>query len=203
MTTAIRMRVAAFGTSRRAACGFRQVGRFGGLLLLCVWLAFAAPGCGKSSTAKTPTDQPAAAADADEKAEAPAEKPPVKIEKKPAVPVPVVRRRPKDPMKWELADLQTGLAAHDLRFVPAVLVFSVQNPNGAKQAEELQALLERAGQLKDDPSITLPLTQPPASAQAAASQPAAGPAATPPAKPSGFSKRPRRLGGFGGSRAPQ
>ncbi len=203
MTTAIRMRVAAFGTSGGAVCGSRQVGRSVGLLLLWVWLAFAAPGCSKSSTAKTPTNQPAAAADADEKAEAPAEKAPVKIEKKPAVPVPVVRRRPKDPMKWELADLQTGLAAHDLRFVPAVLVFSVQNPNGAKQAEELQALLERAGQLKDDPSITLPLTQPPASAQATAS-PAAGPAATPPAKPAGtFNKRPKRVGGFGGSRAPQ
>ncbi len=50
-----------------------------------VWLAFAAPGCGNSSTPKNPPAQTAVAANAEEQAEAPAEKAPAKVEKKPEV----------------------------------------------------------------------------------------------------------------------
>lgn len=151
-----------------------------------VWLAFAAPGCGNSSTPKNPPAQTAVAANAEEQAEAPAEKAPAKVEKKPEVkpaPAPLARRRPQDPTKWELADLQSGLASRDARFLVAVTIFSVQHRNGAKQAEELRGLLERAGQMKDDPSITLPLAPPPTTATAATAQPVTPPTvSTPPAK---------------------
>jgi hypothetical protein len=156
------------------------------VLILGVCLAFALSGCGNSSKPK-PAEQPAAAAEPEEKAEAPAEKP-AKIQKRPEAkpaPPPVARRRPDDPMKWDVADLQSGLSAHDGRFVPAVVGFSMQHLNGAKQAGELKGLLERAGQLKDDPGVSLPLspgvtTTP--TATAAAANPVTPPvAATPPA----------------------
>jgi len=171
-----------------------------------VWLTFAAPGCGNSSTPKNPPAQPAVAANTEEQAEAPAEKPPAKVEKKPEAkpaPAPLVRRRPQDPTKWELADLQSGLASHDARFLLAVMVFSMQHPNGAKQAEELRGLLESAGQMKDDSSITLPLAPPPAATTATAAKPVTPPtASTPPANgaapPLGGTRMGRGLGrGFG------
>ncbi len=134
---------------------------------LCVCVTFTAAGCGKSSKPKAEA-QPAAA-DAEQKAEQPAEKAPAPAAEKPAQvkPAPIARRRPQDPMKWEVVDLQSGLAAHDGRFVPAVMFFSIQNPNGAKQANELRTLLERAGQLKDDAMITLPLAPAPITSTAA------------------------------------
>jgi hypothetical protein len=168
-----------------------------------VCLAFAAPGCGNSSTPKNPPAQPAVAANAEEQ-EAPAEKPPEKVEKKPEAkpaPVPLVRRRPQDPRKWEVADLRSGLSAHDARFLPAVMVFSMQHLNGAKEAEELRALLERAGQLKDDSSITLPLA--PAPTATTAAKPVTPPtASTLPANAAapalgGMRKMGRKMGGGG------
>jgi 2-oxoglutarate dehydrogenase E2 component (dihydrolipoamide succinyltransferase) len=167
-------------------------------------LAFAAPGCGNSSTPKNPPAQPAVAANAEEQAEAPAEKPPAKVEKKPEAkpaPAPLARHRPQDPTKWELADLQSGLASHDARFLMAVMIFSMQHPNGAKQAEELRGLLERAGQMKDDSSITLPLAPAPVAATATAATPVTPPtAATPPANGaapplSGMRRMGRGMGG--------
>jgi hypothetical protein len=147
-----------------------------------VCLAFAVPGCGNSSTPKNPPAQPAVA-NAEEQAEAPAEKAPAKVEKKPEAkpaPAPLVRRRPQDPTKWELADLKSGLASHDARFLVAVTIFSLQHPNDAKQAEELRGLLERAGQMKDDSSITLPLAPAPAATTATAAKPVTPPTATTP-----------------------
>jgi hypothetical protein len=113
-------------------------------------------------------------------------------------------------MKWELADLQSGLSAHDARFLPAVMIFSMQHLNGAKQAEELRALLERAGQLKDDPSITLPLAPAPTAATpATAAKPVTPPtASTPPANAAAAPGRGMRRmggkmgGGFGGQKSP-
>jgi len=171
MATAVRATVAVFG----------------------VCLAFAAPGCGNSSTPKNPPAQPAVAA-ADEQAEAPAEKPAAKVEKKPeATPAPpVARRRPQDPTKWELVDLKSGLSAHDARFLMAVVIFTSKHPN---DAEDLRALLERAGQLKDDSSITLPLA--PAPTVATAAKPVTPPtASTPPANAAaGLGRGMRRKGG--------
>ncbi|HEV3304262.1 MAG TPA: hypothetical protein VG055_31725 [Planctomycetaceae bacterium] len=159
-----------------------------------ICLAFAVPGCGNSSTAKNTPAQPAVAANADEQAEAPAEKPAAKVEKKPeAKPAPpVARRRPQDPTKWELADLKSGLSAHDARFLMAVVAFTSKHPN---DAEDLRALLERAGQLKDDSSITLPLA--PAPTTATAAKPVTPPtASTPPAKAAaGLGRGMRRKGG--------
>jgi hypothetical protein len=169
-----------------------------------VCLAFAAPGCGNSSTPKNPPAQPAVAA-ADEQAEAPAEKPAAKVEKKPeAKPAPpLARRRPQDPTKWELADLKSGLSAHDARFLMAVVVFNSKHPN---DAEDLRALVERAGQLKDDPSITLPLA--PAPTTATAAKPVTPPtASTPPANTAAAPGRGMRRmggkmgGGYGGQKS--
>src|SRR5580692_5337966 len=91
-------------------------------------------------------------------------------EPKPAPPV-VVHHVPPDPTKWQLADLQAGLTTHDMRFVPAVLIFSMQSANGAKQADDLKGLLERAGQMKDDPSIALPLPPAPNATPVTAAKP--------------------------------
>ncbi len=197
MKAAIRVMVAGFGTRIRAASGACQAVGTGGLLLLAVCLAFAAPGCGNTKT-KAPAAQPAAA-EAEENAEAPVEKAPAKVEKKPAAPPPVVRHRPNDPSKWELVDLQTGLAAHDSRFLLALMIFATQH-SGAKPAGELQALLERAGQMKDDPSISLPLSPAPVAAPVTASKPVTpAPGATPPAQgPAPGRRAPRRMGAFGG-----
>jgi hypothetical protein len=167
-----------------------------------VCLAFAAPGCGNSSTPKNPSAQPAVAA-ADEQAEAPAEKPAAKVEKKPeAKPAPpLARRRPQDPTKWELADLKSGLSAHDARFLPAVVVFTSKHPN---DAEDLRALVERAGQLKDDPSITLPLAPAPTTAAKPVTPPTAS---TPPANTAAAPGRGMRRmggkmgGGYGGQKS--
>ena len=176
-------------------------------MLLGVCLLFAAPGCGNSSKAKPATQ--AAAAEAEEKEEAPAA--PVEVKKKPAAPAPLAaplaRRSPKDLTKWELADLQAGLVAHDQRFVPAVLIFSMQNPNGSKQAEELRVLLERTGQMKDDATTPpLPLPPGPAAVPVTAAKPVTpGPAVVPPggaAAPARTGKLSKRFGG-GGRKPPQ
>jgi hypothetical protein len=173
--------------------------------LLGVCVVFAAAGCGNSPKPKAPEQAPATAA-AEEKDEAPVEKPPAKAEKKPeAKPAhpPVARRRSDDPTKWELADLKTGLSAQDARFIPAVVAFGMQHP---KQADELRALLERAGQLKDDPAITLPLS--PLALPAAvttASKPVTPSPATPPADKNSGSQGRRRMGGrmsgYGGQKS--
>jgi hypothetical protein len=158
-------------------------GRF---LLICGCLIFIAPGCGSSSKPKASAEP--AAAEAEEKAEEPAPVVPAKFQKKPvakpAAPE-VVQLTQKDPMKWELADLQSGLSARDPRFMPAVLIFSMQNPSGAKRATELRGLLERAGQMKDDPSVPLPLAAAPAPvSQVSASKPGTqGPPVATPATP--------------------
>ncbi len=142
--------------------------------------------------------EPAAEA---EKAEAPAAAP-AEVEKKPeAKPAPpiVVHHVPSDPTKWQLVDLQAGLTTHDMRFVPAVLLFSFQSGNGAKQADELKGLLECAGQMKDDATIALPLPPPPNATPVTAAKPVVpGQAATPPGTPAAPTRRPRRMGGFRG-----
>jgi hypothetical protein len=185
---------------------FRAMVRPAQLLLLCGSMALALPGCGNSSKPKAAPEQPPAEANAEEKAEAPAEQPRGKlgkkapVEEKPAAPAPVARHRPDDPTKWQLADLKSGLAAHDLRFVPAVMVFSVQN-QGSKRAKELQDLLVGAAQMKDDPSITLPLPPQPTATPVTAAKPAPPTApATPPAgapTPNAAKRMPR----FGRGRA--
>ncbi len=86
-----------------------------------------------------------------------------------------------------------------MRFVPAVLLFSFQSGNGAKQADELKGLLERAGQMKDDATIALPLPPPPNATPVTAAKPVVpGQAATPPGTPAAPTRRPRRMGGFRG-----
>ena len=187
---------------------FRAMMRPAQWLLLCGSMALALPGCGNSSKKAAPGQQPAAA-NAEEKAEAPAEEPRGKlgkkapVEEKPAAaPVPVARRRPDDPTKWQLADLKSALAAHDLRFVPAVVIFSMQN-QGSKRAKELQDLLVSASQMKDDSTITLPLPPQPTATPVTAAKPALPTAApvTPPAgapTPNAGKRMPR----FGRGRAP-
>jgi hypothetical protein len=203
MASAKRILVTAFDARRQAVRMSRHLVRSTRVLLFCVCLAFAAAGCGNSSTPKTPV----AAADGQDNADEPAEKAPPKVEKKPdakPAPAPVVQRRPNDPLKWEPVDLQSGLAARDGRFAAAVLGFSMQNPNGAESAEKLRALLERAGKLPDDRSISLPLPPAPVAAPVTAAKPvtpapAATQAATPPAKaaaPGG--RRSKRAGRYGG-----
>jgi hypothetical protein len=212
MKAAIWIRTRAFWTlvaeasSKRRVCPAWQAAGSRGLLLLGVCLALTAPGCGSKS--KTPAHT--VAADAEQKAEEPAEKPPAKVEKKPPVvvapPAPPVRHVPQDVTKWQLADLQAALAVHDLRFVMAVLMFSVQNRNGQKEAQDLKALLASAGQMKDDPSIALPLSPAPVPVTGAvtASKPVVpGPAATPGQPPAGRkSRRSFGGGGFGGKLKP-
>jgi hypothetical protein len=168
------------------------------LAVLCVSFVFAAPGCGNSSTPKAAKEQPAAAANEEEKVEAPVQKPPAKVEKKPEVkpaPAPVAHRRPEDPTKWDLADLQSGLTAQDARFVPAAVNYSKQHPNGAKEAQDLRGLLERVGTMKDDPSITLPLAPAPVAAPVTAAKPVTPAPATAPANTAPAAKGMRRPGG--------
>jgi hypothetical protein len=156
-----------------------------GLLFLCVCLAMGAPGCGHSKS-KAPAQT--AAAEAEQKAEEPAEKPPEKapekiakkpVEAKPAAPV---ARRPQDLTKWQLADLKSGLSAHDLRFAAAVLFFSLQNRNGKTEAQELKGLLESAAGMPDDTSISLPLSPAPVAAAVTAAKPVVPGAAAAPAQ---------------------
>jgi hypothetical protein len=167
-------------------------------VLLFVGLALAAPGCGSKS--KAPPAQ-TVAAEAEQKADEPDAKPAAKVEKKPVEakpPEPVARKVPQDPMKWQVADLQAGLSAQDGRFVPAVMFFSVQNLNGQKQAQDLRALLVTAGRLKDDVSISLPLSPAPASASVTASKPVVpGPPVTPGQPPTGTGRKKPRMGGAG------
>jgi len=160
-------------------------------LLICAGLLAAAPGCSKSAKPKAAAE-PAAEAEKEEAPAAPqVEKKP---EAKPAPPV-VVHHVPPDPTKWQLADLQAGLTTHDMRFVPAVLIFSMQSANGAKQADDLKGLLERAGQMKDDSSIALPLPPAPNATPVTAAKPVVpGQPATPPATPVA-PRRGRRMGG--------
>jgi hypothetical protein len=193
-------------SSRRPVRYAWQAAGSRGWLLLGICLALTAPGCGSKS--KTPA--PTVAADAEQKAQEPAEKPPAIAEKKPPVvaapPAAPVRHVPQDVTKWQLADLQAALAAHDLRFVMAVLVFSVQNRNGQKEAQDLKALLASAGQMKDDPSIALPLSPAPVPATGAvtASKPVVPGQAAPPSQPAAGRKSRRSFGGggFGGKQKP-
>lgn len=177
-----------------------------GWLVICLGLAIALPGCGRL---KSKSAAPAPTAEAEKKAEDPdpAEKPPIKVEKKPVevkAPAPVVRHIPSDLTKWKFADLQSALSAQDLRFVAAVMVFSSQSLNGKQQAQELKGLLETAGRMKDDPSVTLPLAAPPAFGATTAAKPVVPGAAAAPGQPAaaaaGRKKRPGKLtgGGFGG-----
>jgi hypothetical protein len=167
-------------------------------LLICVGLLAAAPGCSKSAKPKAAAE-PAGEA---EKEEAPAAP---QVEKKPEAkpaPAPVVHHVPPDPTKWQLVDLQAGLTTHDMRFMPAVLIFSIQSGNGAKQADDLKGLLERAGQMKDDPSIALPLPPAPNATPVTAAKPVVpGQPATPPANPAAPVRRGRRMGGYRGAGA--
>jgi hypothetical protein len=183
--------------AHRAAIVRRAVGPRG-LVLVLVGLVLAAPGCGSKSKASA---QPAAA-EAEQKGEEPDVKPAAKVEKKPVEvkpAEPVARKVPQDPMKWQVADLQAGLSAQDGRFVPAVMLFSMQNLNGQKQAQDLKGLLVTAGRMKDDVSISLPLSPAPAPASVTASKPVV------PGSPVGPSQPPTRSGrkrpgrdGFGG-----
>jgi hypothetical protein len=174
-------------------------------------VAFAVAGCGNSSKSKPAAGQAAdAAAAPEENAEPAANQPRPLFGKhaapsapvKPAVAPALARHRPKDSLKWELADLQTGLAARDPQFVPAVLIFSSQNLNDAKAAGDLRGLLERAGQMSDDPGVALPLAPAPAApavAAPAATTPVAAtkpamPTPTPAAAPSDPGNGPGRLG---------
>ena len=188
MIVATRVGISTLGTSSVAVPRVRRAGRWGGLLLLGAGLMLAGAGCGKSAkpAASTAAAEPAAAA-AEEKEDAPAEaKAPAKAAKKKAeakpAAAPEAKPNVKDPAKWQLADLQAGLTTHDLRFVPAVLIFSLQSPNGAERAEELRGLLQRAGQMKDDPIVPLPLPPTPVVTVTTGVAPAAAPAATPAAK---------------------
>jgi hypothetical protein len=173
-------------------------------LTLGAALMLSAAGCSKVDK---PRQTPEEAARAEQKAEpaaaAPAEPPkPEKKEEPPAKPAPVVEVRhvPADPTKWVLADLQAGLSNHDIRFIPAVVFFSLQHANDAQHANELKGLLETAGKMKDDPNPLLPLPAAPV-ATAAPAVPATIPvlplpgttAAGKPTAPEG--RRPRRLGG--------
>jgi hypothetical protein len=176
MTNDFQPRIVVVDIARREALGLWQATRSAQWLLLCVSLTVALTGCSKATKHKASSDEQPAAAKAEEKAEAPAEQPPAKAEKKAeekpaAAPAPVARHRPEDPTKWELADLKSALAAHDVRFVPAVLFYSMQN-QGSKRAKELQELLATAGQMKDDSSIGLPLPPPPAPTPVTAAKPA-------------------------------
>ncbi|HET6328438.1 MAG TPA: hypothetical protein VFG04_27395 [Planctomycetaceae bacterium] len=192
-------------SQRPIVCKVCQTAGPRGWLLICLGLAIVMPGCGRL---KSKSAAPAATADAEKKAEEPdpTEKPPIKVEKKPVevkAPAPVVRHVPSDLSKWQLADLQSALSAQDLRFVGAVMLFSVQSLNGKKQAQDLKGLLESAGRMKDDASISLPLAPAPAFGPMTAAKPVVpGAAADPsqPAAPSGRKKKPGRLagGGFGG-----
>jgi hypothetical protein len=181
--------------ARRAAMVGRAVGPRGRALLF-VGLALAAPGCGSKSKAPA---QPAAAV-AEEKTDEPDVKPAAKVEKKPVEakpPEPVARKVPQDPMKWQVADLQAGLSAQDARFVPAVMFFSMQNLNGQKQAQDLKALLVTAGRLKDDVSISMPLSPAPASASVTASKPVVPGSPVTPGQPPTGTGRKKRMGGAG------
>jgi hypothetical protein len=193
-TGALRTLVAQPSSTCRARHAWQAVGPRG-LLLLCVCLALTAPGCGS----KSKTSAHAVAADAEQKAEEPAEKPPAKVEKKPPVvvapPAAPMRRVPQDVTKWQLADLQSALAAHDLRFVMAVLVFSLQNRTGEKEAQDLKALLASAAQMKDDPNISLPLSPAPVAAPITAAKPVV--AIPPPGQSQPPADR-RSVRGFGG-----
>jgi hypothetical protein len=166
---------------------FRRPTGLGGLLFLSAGLMLLAAGCSKASKPRSSEAAPAAAK-AEEKAEAPAEEPPLKLAQpkkapaKPAAPPPVEIVQ-KDPTKWDTADLQTGLTTHDPRFVPAVLIFSMQNMNGAKQAEELRGLAEKAGQMKDDLTVPLALPTAPLVTPVSASKPVVpGSVVTPPGR---------------------
>jgi hypothetical protein len=182
----------------RTACRARRAVGPRGLLLLFLGLAVAAPGCGAKSKAPA---QPAAA-EAEQKADEGEAQPVAKVDKKPVVakaPEVVTRKVPQDPMKWQVADLQVGLSAQDGRFVPAVMFFSIQNLNGKKQAEDLKGLLVAAGRLKDDASISLPLSPAPVPASVTASKPVAPTAAVTPGQRPTKSGRKRPGGrGFGG-----
>ena len=182
--------------ARRAAIVRRAVGPRG-LVLVFVGLVLATPGCGSKSKAPA---QPAAA-EAEQKGDEPEIKPAVKVEKKPveAKPAePVARKVPQDPMKWQVADLQAALSAQDGRFVPAVIFFSMQNLNGQKQAQDLKGLLVTAGRMKDDVSISLPLSPAPAPASVTASKPVVpGSPVGPSPAPTGTGRKRPRMGGAG------
>ncbi len=163
-------------------------------LVVCAGLLAAAPGCSKLTKPKE--DERAAEA---AKVEPPAVAP--KVEKKEAKPAPVVVRHvPADFTKWQLADLDAGLSNHDNRFVLAMMVFMGQPGDGTKKAAELKGLLEQAGQMKDDPSIALPLPPAPNAPVTAAKPvvPGGTPAGNAPATTTPPMRRGRRMGGMRG-----
>ncbi len=165
-------------------------------LVVCAGLLAAAPGCSKMTKPKE--DERAAEA---AKVEPPAVAP--KVEKKEAKPAPapvVVRHVPADFTKWQLADLGAGLSNHDFRFLPAVMMFTMQPGDGTKKAAELKGLLEQAGQMKDDPSIALPLPPAPNAPVTAAKPvvPGGTPAGNAPATTTPPMRRGRRMGGMRG-----
>jgi hypothetical protein len=170
----------------------QSMGLSGGWVLIAlVTLTFG--GCSGSSKPKAETAP--VATNEEEKPEAPA---PAKIEKKAVAAKPPVPQGPRDPSKWKLADLKAGLSDHDITFVPAVLLFSMQSPNGPERAKDLRGLLESAGQMKDDATVPLPIPgSPVVSAAAAAPVPAMGPQTPAPEKPAGR-KRPGGPGKIGG-----
>jgi len=181
-------------------------------LTLGAALILSAAGCGKVDKPRQTAEEAAQAEKKAEAAAAPVEPPKPEKKKEEPKPAPVVEVRhvPADPTKWVLADLQAGLTNHDIRFVPAVVFFSLQHANDANKATELKALLETAGKMKDDPNPQVPLPAAPVATTAAPSS-ATTPGTIPilplpgstPGKPSGPAggRRARRMGGaYGGAK---
>jgi hypothetical protein len=170
----------------------RSIGLSGCWMLIAL-VTLTSGGCSKSSKPKAETT-PVAASE-EEKPEAPA---PPKVEKKPVAAKAPVPQGPKDPTKWKLADLKAGLSDRDINFVPAVVFFSIQSPNGPERAKELRGLLESVGQMKDDATVPLPIPGSPVISAAAAAAPVPAKGAQTPATASPAPEMPagpRRLGG--------